>query len=91
MRANPFAFRWRFLALAMRACDWVAQLAEQWVMQAQSRGQRALEMYERDLKSGAGSDEAHRRALKHIANAFYDEGLEAKKQWQKSAFPRKDE
>ncbi len=69
-----------------RSCNWVHQLAERWISQARDRGQRALEMYEKDLKS----DNDHERALRHIANAFYDEGLEAITAWQKSESRRKD-
>ncbi len=70
-----------------KSCDWVHRLAKRWTIQAKDRGQRALEMYEKDLKI----DNDHQRALRHIANAFYDEGLGAIERWQKSAYQRKDE
>ncbi len=49
------------------------ELVEHWVAEARDRSQRALEMYEKDLQI----DGDHIRALKHIANAFFDEGLAA--------------
>ncbi len=64
-------------------CGWVHRLADRWAFQARNRGQRALDMYERDLKT----DGDHERAIRHIANAFFDEGLgavEARRwKWQK--------
>ncbi len=57
-------------------CNWVHQLADRWVFQARNRGQRALEMYEKDMKI----DGDHERAIRHIANAFYDEAIG---KWQK--------
>ncbi len=54
------------------------ELYNYWIAQARDRGQRALEMYEKDLKI----DNDHTRALRHIANAFYDEGITAGENYQ---------
>ena len=58
-----------------KSCHWVHRLVERWTAQAKDRGHRALEMYEKDLTI----DNNHRRALSHVANAFYDEGIAAVK------------